>query len=124
MGCRGLHCEGCGDGNGGLVLAVLAVLAIVGAVVHAIWHQLVEAFEIAALVLGSAAALAVLAGVACLAVRIRARQLAHRAPRTVPMPARVVRLGAESGREAIEARRWPLAGRWEQVNPSNDRRTS
>ncbi len=136
MGCRGLHCHGCGDGGGGALIAVLVVLAIIGAIVHAIWHEVVEAVEIVALVLLSAAGLAVLAGGIYLAVRIRARVLdASRTRRTVPMPARVVRLGDVThgsinadvpgmGRPAIEAPRWPLAGQWDQIKPSNERESN
>jgi hypothetical protein len=43
----GLHCPGCGDGGGLAALAVV-VLAVIGAVLHAIWHTLVEVAEIAA----------------------------------------------------------------------------
>ena len=135
MGCKGLHCDGCGDGGGGALIAVLVVLAIIGAVVHAIWHQLVEAVEIVALVLVSGCGLAVAAGGVYAAVRIRARVLELRARHTVPAPARVVRLGEppividSTTGQAIEAPRqrtagWPLPGRWQEINPSNDRRTS
>jgi len=133
--CPGLHCDGCGDGGGPVLIAVLVVLAIIGAVVHAIWHQLVEAVEIVALVLVSGCGLAVAAGGVYLAMRIRARQLEVRARRTVPARAQVIRLGEppividSTTGQAIEAPRqrtagWPLAGRWEEINPSTDRRTS
>ena len=134
MRCEGLHCDGCG-GGGGLVLVVIVALAIIGAIVHTIWRQLVEVVEVVALVLVSAAGLAVLAGGVYLAVRIRARMTSPGPSTQPPMPARVVRLGeppivtdSAIGR-AIEAPRqhtagWPLAGRWEQIKPSNDRESN
>ena len=128
MKCPGLHCDGCRDGGGGALVAVVVVLAIIGAVIHAIWHAIVEAVEVVALVLVSAAGLAVLAGGVYAAVRIRARVLEARARRTIPAPARVVRLGVEPDRQAVDAPRprpaWPLAGRWEDIKSSTDRRTS
>ena len=137
MGCKGLHCEGCGGGGGGLAaVAVLVVLAVIGAAVHAIWHQLVEAVEIIGVILLSGCGLALAAGGVYAAVRIRARVLEARARRTVPARARVIQLGAEppividsTTGNAIDAPRqraagWPLRGRWQEIKPSTDMRTS
>ena len=136
MKCSGLHCPGCGDHGGGKLAALVVVLAVVGAIVHAVWRQLVEAVEIVALVLLSAAGLALAAGGVYLGMRIRARQLEARARRTVPAPSRVVvRLGEppividSATGQAIEAPRqrpagWPQPGQWQEINRSADRRTS
>jgi hypothetical protein len=118
----GAHTHG-SSGGGGLVV-VLVVLAVVGAVLHAIWHTLVEVVEIVALVLVSAAGLAVAAGAVYAGVRIRARVLEARDRRTVPARAQVIRLGAEPERPAVEAPRqrpaaWPLSS-WEEIR--TDRR--
>lgn len=41
MSCKGLHCDGCGGNGGGALLAVLVVLGIVAAAVHAAWPTIV-----------------------------------------------------------------------------------
>jgi hypothetical protein len=72
---------------------VLVVLAVVGAVIHAIWRTLVDVAEIAALVVLSAAALAAVTGIvyAILLVREHAatRQARQNRPAR-PVAARVV----------------------------------
>ena len=98
MKCSGLHCPGCGDSGGGLLVA----LVVIGAVIHAIWHALVEAAEIAALTLLSAAGLAAVAGLVYTAVRIRARAVASRERQTIPARAEVIRLGAVPEHDAIK----------------------
>jgi hypothetical protein len=103
MKCEGLHCPGCGDHGGGELVALVVIVAIIGAVVHAIWHTIIEAAEIVALVLVSAAGLGLAAGGIYLAVRIRARQLEARARRPVPARAQVIRLGVLPERNAIGA---------------------
>ena len=121
------------DDHGGAGLVALAVvLVIVAAVLHAIWHTIVEAAELAALGVVSVIAAAALAGAAYAALRIRAYVLEQRARRPVPVRAEIIRLGAEPvrepGRPAIEAPRdhWPLPGWWEEIRPHighDDRRT-
>jgi hypothetical protein len=77
------------SGGGGLV-ALVVVLAISGAVLHDIWHTIVEAAEIVALVFVSAIGAAVLGGVTYAALRIRAYMLEQRAQRPVQVRAEVV----------------------------------
>jgi len=121
-----------GGGRRGLV-ALVVVLVIAAAVLHAIWHTIVEAAEIVALVVVSAIGAAALGGVAYAALRIRAYVLGQRARRPVPVRAEVIQLGAErlheTSRPAIEVPRdrWPLPGWWEEIRPHighDDRRTS
>jgi hypothetical protein len=128
--CPGLHCPGCGDGDGGIgaLIAVLVALAIVAAVLHAIWHIIVEAAEIAALAVVSAAGLAAVAGLGYAALRIRARVTSSRARQVIPAPIQVIRLDPPI-RDAIEApaprpASWPLPGRWEQITSDTDRNAS
>ena len=68
----------------------MVVLAISVAVLHAIWHAIVEAAEIAALVVVSAIGAAALAGVTYAALRIRAYVLEQRARRPISVRAEVV----------------------------------
>jgi hypothetical protein len=118
-GCPGLHCPGCSGGGGGRAIAALVTLAIIGAVIHAIWHTIVEAGEIIALVLASAIGAAALAGVTYGALQVRARVLEQRRRRPVPVRGEVIRLGTEQP-PALEASRpagWPLPGWWDEVRP-------
>jgi len=122
-GCPGLHCPGCGDGGGGLA-ALIVVLVVIGAVIHAIWHTLVEVAEIAAWTVLGAAGLAAIAGLVYAAVRVRASVTTSRPGRVIP--AEVIRLGTPA-RDAIDPPRaasWPLPGTWEEIKPDTDRSTS
>jgi hypothetical protein len=77
MSCKGLHCDGCGNGSGGGILAVIIGLVIIGAIagpVVAAVTAVVEAVLAAAVAL---AALAVAAAAGYLAWR-------HRHPRRAP----------------------------------------
>ena len=78
------------SGGGGGLVALVVVLAISVAVLHAIWHAIVEAAEIAALVVVSAIGAAALAGVTYAALRIRAYVLEQRARRPISVRAEVV----------------------------------
>lgn len=69
--CGGLHCPGCGDGGGLAALAVVIVLAVIGAVLHAIWHTLVEVAEIAAWTVAGFAVLAAAGGIGYRVTRAR-----------------------------------------------------
>ena len=133
--CSGLHCDGCGGGGGPAAVAVLIVLAVVGAGIYHVRHGIETVIEITGLTLLSVAGLALVTGGAYAAVRIRARVLDARARRTIPARAQVIRLGeppivtGPATGHAIEAPRqrtdgWPLAGDWQEINPSTDRRTS
>jgi len=123
--CPGLHCPDCGDGGGGALIAVLVALAVAGAIIRAIWHVLVEAAEIAALVVVSAAGLAAAAGLGYAALRVRASIVSSRreaAPKAV-----IISSIDRSQPPAIEPPRrasWPLPGIWEEIKPDTDRRTS
>ena len=116
--------EGGGLGGAGLI-ALVVVLAIAAAVLHAIWRTIVEAAEIAAVTVIAVIAAAVLAGAGYAALRIRRRVLEQRARRPVPVRAEVVQLGAEVVRaadrqpalEAPHAASWPLPGWWDEIRP-------
>ena len=73
MGCKGLHCDGCGNG-GGPAAAVIALLVIVAVAARKVWPEIVHAVEIAAwTVAGVTGAVIVITG-AVLTVRV-ARQV-------------------------------------------------
>lgn len=124
MGCKGLHCEGCGHG-GGPAAAVVALVVIVALALHKAWPTIVSALEIAAWTLVSVCGAAVAITMTVLAVRMTRRHRARRAVlyrRGPVVPA--VRLVAEhiqspAQRPAIARRQavWPLAGWWEEIGP-------
>jgi hypothetical protein len=127
--CGGLHCPGCADGGGGLVLVVV-VLAILAAAVHAAWHAIVTALEIAAYAVCAAAAAAAIGALVYLATSVRARHVAQDLDRRViPARAEIVELGPP-WRPAIDAPpvaradAWPLPGQWEEIHLDDDRRSS
>ena len=60
-----------GRGGGDGLVALAVVLVAAAAVLHAIWHTLVEVAEIAALTVVSVAGLAAVAGIGLLAHRAR-----------------------------------------------------
>lgn len=114
MGCKGLHCEGCGGGHGGGggLIALVTVLAITGAVLHAIWHTIVEVADIAALVVVSATGAAALGGGAYAVSRIRARILEQRARRPAAVRAEVIPLGTDAAPETDRPALEPPAGQF------------
>jgi hypothetical protein len=128
MGCKGLHCDGCGHG-GGPAAAVVALVVIVALALRKAWPAIVSALEIAAWTVAavSGAAIAVTAGV--VAVRMARRRRARRAVIYRPGPViPAVRLVAEhidppAQRPAIgrpgqyEAGAWPLRGWWQEIRP-------
>jgi hypothetical protein len=119
----GAHTHG-SSGGGGLAVALIA-LAILAAVLHAIWRQLVEVVEITGLVILGMLGLALGAGAVYAGVRIRARVLEVRARRAIPARAQVIQLGRPAERPAVEAPRqrpaaWPLSGWREEIR--TDRR--
>jgi hypothetical protein len=67
----GFHWTQCRGGGGGGLVALAVVLVAAAAVLHAIWHTLVEVAEIAALTVVSVAGLAAVAGIGLLAHRAR-----------------------------------------------------
>ena len=125
MSCPGLHCPGCGGKEGGAAGLVLLVVIIY------FRHQIIETLrailtvvEIAGIVLGVVATLAVLCAITYAVLYVRARIQHRPAPRR-PIPARVVRLGAEPEHAAISAPRtrpaWPHSG-WEDIHTYSNRR--
>jgi hypothetical protein len=122
--CPGLHCPGC-DSGGGLV-ALLMVLAVTGAVLHAIWHTIVEAAEIIALTVLGITGLAAVAGISYVALRIRAsmaRSRAQTGPKAV-IAGEVAHGSINAGHPPAIAppprTSWPLPGQWEQIRRRND----
>lgn len=125
--CPGLHCDGCPDGGGGALVAVLAVLAAIVAVVYHFRRGVETAVEITALTILGLAMLALAAGGAVVAADMRRAARRRQIQRAVQARAQVIRLGAEPERPAIEAPRqrpaWPLAGQWQEVDVRADRRS-
>lgn len=122
--CSGLHCPGCGDGGGGLVV-VLVVLAVAGAIIHAIWHTLVEVAEITAFTVLGIAGLAALAGLGYAVMRVRAsiaRPRQQAAPKAVIIASTITRQPPAIA--PPQRASWPLPGTWEEIRPDTDRRTS
>jgi hypothetical protein len=132
--CKGLHCEGCGDGGPGGALAAIAVVlvlaSIIVAAVRAAWHDIVTAAEIAAYTVVSIAGVAALTGAGWCAIRIRRHVLQARARRISPQ-VRAVITDVKAGRPVVIPERparpaidapparpaWPLPGQWEQIRP-------
>jgi hypothetical protein len=101
--CPGLHCEGCGDHGGVALVAAVAVLAVTGAAIHAAWHAIMAALEIAVYAVCAAVALAAICGIGCAALSIRGRMASSRARPVISAPATVIRLGGAPKRHAVEA---------------------
>jgi hypothetical protein len=85
--CPGLHCPGCGDGLG--LISLVVALAVIGAVIHAIWRTVVEAAAIAAVTVLGAAGLAAIGGIGYLVYRVRQTRPRQNRPRR-PVTARPV----------------------------------
>jgi hypothetical protein len=123
--CGGLHCPGCGDGDGVALVAVLVALAVIAAIIRAIWHTIVEAAEIAALTVLSIAGLAAVAGLGYLALRVGAsiaRSRHQAAPEAVIISS--IRTDQPPAIEPPQRASWPLPGTWEEIPTDNERRTS
>ena len=106
--CPGLHCPGCGNGSG--IIALVVMLAIAGAVIHAIWHTLVEVAEIAALTVLGTAGLAAVAGIAWLAHRARQDRPGR------PIPARPVYQLPPEPPPSLEGSHNPAVGPARQIH--------
>lgn len=107
-------------------MALLTVLAVIGAVVHAIWHTIVEAAEIIALTVLGITGLAAVAGIGYLVLRIRAsiaRSRAQTGPKAL-IVGEVTHGGINPGHPPAIApppgTSWPLPGQWEQIRRRND----
>ena len=124
MGCKGLHCDGCGHG-GGPSAAVIALVVIVALALHKAWPAIVTGLEIAAWTLASVCGAALAITVTVLAVpaarRHRARRAAlYRPGRLSPpfawWPSTSIR-PLSARRSPAPRPAWPLAGWWEEISP-------
>ena len=132
MGCKGLHCDGCGHG-GGPAAAVIALLVIVAVAARKVWPDIVHAVEITAWTVAAVSGAAILITGTVLTVRtvrrVRARralrQAAYRAAPVIPAARLIERPTIEppAGRPALgqppqhRPGAWPLPGRWEDIRP-------
>jgi len=79
MGCKGLHCDGCGHGGG--PAAVIALLVIVAVAARKVWPDIVHAVEITAWTVAAVTGAAILITGTVLTVRTARRVRARRALR-------------------------------------------
>jgi hypothetical protein len=121
--CGGLHCPGCGDGDGVALVAVVVALAVIGAILHAIWHALVEAAEIAALVVLSVAGAAAAAGLGYAVLRVGA-SIARARHQAAPKAVIISRVDSRQlpAIEPTQRASWPLPGQWEEIPTDINRR--
>ena len=123
--CPGLHCPGCDSGGGGGLIALVVVLAVIGAVIHAIWHTIVEVAEIVALTVLSITGLAAVAGIGYVALRIRAsigRPQAQTGPKAVIVSEVThdsIHVGHPPAIAPPPRTSWPLAGQSEEIRHGN-----
>ena len=78
MGCKGLHCEGCGHG-GGAAAAVIALLVIIALALRKAWPAIVSAVEIAAWTVAGVTGAAIVITGGVLTARAVRRHRARRA---------------------------------------------
>ena len=130
MGCKGLHCDGCG-GGGGAVGAVIALLVIIALALRKAWPEIVHAVEIAAWTVAGITGTAIVVTGTVLTVRGVRRVRARRALRQVTYYAQVIPAArltehpiiGRPGRPALgqpprrQPGTWPLPGWWEDVRP-------
>jgi hypothetical protein len=131
MGCKGLHCDGCGHG-GGPAAAVIALLVIVAVAARKVWPEIVHAVEIAAWTVAGVTGAAILVTGGVLTARTIRRCRARRAIRQATYHATVIPAARLIERHAIDRpaerpalgpppRRqpgaWPLPGWWQDVRP-------
>jgi hypothetical protein len=102
------------------------VLAVTGAVIHAIWHTIVEIAEILALTVLSITGLAAVAGIGYVALRIGAtiaRSRAQTGPKAV-IAGEVTHDSINAGHPPAIAppprTSWPLHGQWEEIRRRDD----
>lgn len=114
MNCKGIHCPGCGDGNGpaGLI-AVLVVLAVIAASARAIGRAVSEVVTVVAITAASVAGLALAAGSVAVVVTVRrrgrARLRAREVTRAEALEWALEQLAARPGRAELPAARVPWA---------------
>ena len=116
-------------GGGGVgMAAVVIALAVIGAVIHAIWHTLIEVAEIVVWTMAGIVGLAVVAGLGYAAFRIRASMASRRtAPKAVIISNVIhgsIRADRPSAIEAPQRTSWPLPGQWEEIQPDINRSES
>ena len=132
MGCKGLHCDGCGHG-GGPAAAVIALLVIVAVAARKLWPDIVHGLEITAWTVAAVTGTAILITGTVLTVRtvrrVRARralrQAAYRAAPVIPATRLIEHPTIEppAGRPALgqpaqhRPGAWPLPGRREDIRP-------
>ncbi len=132
MGCKGLHCDGCGHG-GGPAAAVIALLVIVAVAARKAWPDIVHAVEITAWTVAAVTGAVILITGTVLTVRTVHRVRARRALRQAAYPAGPIipaarlsespNIDRSAGRPALgqppqhRPGAWPLPGRWEDIRP-------
>jgi hypothetical protein len=131
MGCKGLHCDGCGHGSGHAA-AVIALLVIVAVAARKVWPQIVHAVEITAWTVAAAAGAAILITGVVLTAQVVRRCRARLAMRQAAYHARVIpaarltdrpTIAPPAGRPALgqppqrQPGAWPLPGWWEDIRP-------
>jgi hypothetical protein len=122
MGCKGLHCDGCGHG-GGPAAAVIALLVIVAVAAREVWPKVVHAVEIAAWTVAGVTGAAVVITGTVLTIRVVRRVRSRRALRQAAYPvrttgqARVIPAARLTGHPAIERPEWPALGQPPQHRP-------
>jgi hypothetical protein len=132
MGCKGLHCDGCGSGGGGAAAAVIALLVIIGVAARKAWPQIVHVVDIAAWTVAGVTGAAILTTGGVLTARVvrgcRARRVIRQATyrATVIPAARLIErptIEPPATRPALsqppqrQPGAWPLAGSWQGTRP-------
>jgi len=131
MGCKGLHCDGCGNGGGGAAAAVIALVVITAVGLRKAWPQIVHAVDIAAWTVAGVTGAVILVTGGVLTARVVRGCRARRAIRQATYHATVIPAVRLIERSAIDApagpgpalgqrpRRqpWPLAGSWDGTRP-------
>ncbi len=84
MPCRGLHCDGCKRGGGGIVAVIVLALILIGAAGKAagsalaeVGHVLADVLEVALITVAVLAAVAVAAALGWVAVKVNRRRAAR-----------------------------------------------
>ena len=115
MGCKGLHCHGCG--GGGAVGAVIALVVIIALALRKAWPDIVHAVEIAAWTVAGITGTAIVVTGTVLTVRGVRRVRARRALRQATYHAQVIPAVRLTDRSAIDRPEWPAPGQPPQRQP-------
>jgi hypothetical protein len=122
MGCKGLHCDGCGHG-GGPAVAVIALLVIVAVAAREVWPKVVHAVEIAAWAVAGVTGAAVVITGTVLTVRMVRRVRTLRALRQAAYhvranyQAQVIPIVRLTDHPVIDRAEWPALGQPLQQRP-------